>query len=61
MSLLTQVWDTAVGVARNIARAVLDTGWSVWHEVTDGARRRSWWLLVALVWLDGVLVAHWLL
>jgi len=61
MSLLTQAWDTAVGAARNACRLVLDTGWSVWHEVTDGAGRLSWWLLVGLVWLDGALVAHWLL
>ena len=61
MSLLTQVWDNVVIAAGNVARAVLDTGWSVWHEVVEGARRRSWWLLVALVWLDGVLVARWLL
>jgi hypothetical protein len=61
MSLLRKVWDCAVTGAANVWSVVLDVGWSVWHEVTEGHRRLSWWVLLALVWLDGVLVAHWLL
>ena len=61
MSLLRKVWDCAVTGAANVWSVVLDGGWAVWHEVTDGYRRLSWWALLGLVWLDGVLVAHWLL
>jgi len=61
MSLLRKVRDCAVTGAANVWRAVLDGGWALWHEVTEGCRRRSWWALVGLVWLDGVLFAHWLL
>ena len=61
MSLLRNVWDWSCGALRNVWRRALDVGWSVWHEVTEGASRLSWWLLLGLVWLDGVLFAHWLL
>ena len=61
MSLLRKVWDCAVTGAANVWRAALDGGWALWHEVTDGHRRLSWWVLLGLVWLDGVLCAHWLL
>jgi len=61
MSLLRKVWDCAVTGAANVWRAALDGGWALWHEVTDGHRRLSWWVLLGLAWLDGVLFAHWLL
>jgi hypothetical protein len=61
MSLLRKVWDCALNTAANAWRVALDGGWALWHEVTEGASRLSWWVLMVLVWLDGVLVAHWLL
>jgi hypothetical protein len=62
MSLLRSSWITsAATVVANVWRAVLDGGWALWHEVTDGYRRLSWWVLLGLAWLDGVLFAHWLL
>jgi hypothetical protein len=61
MSLLTKAWDWACTGLRNVCCAALDGGWALWHEVTDGCRRLSWWALLGLAWLDGVLFAHWLL
>ena len=61
MSLLRKVWDCAVAGVGHLWNTVLDGGWALWHEVTDGAGRFSRWVLLGLVWLDGILVAHWLL
>ena len=61
MSLLRKVWDCAVAGVGHLWKTVLDGGWALWHEVTDGSGRFSWWVLLGLVWLDGVLFAHWLL
>jgi hypothetical protein len=61
MSLLRKVWDCATTGVGHLWRLALDGGWAMWHEVRDGASRLSWWVLVGLVWLDGVLFAHWLL
>ena len=60
MSLLTQAWDYVRTAAGHVWNVALDLGWSVWHEVTDGASRLSWWLLLGLVWLDGLVVGWWL-
>jgi len=27
----------------------------IWNEVVHGERRVTWWLLIAMVWLDGLL------
>jgi|TARA_Y100000034_G_C6753209_1_gene334988 hypothetical protein len=61
MSLLTKVLDCARTGLGHLGKVVVDGGWALWHEVTDGHRRLSWWVLLGLVWLDGLLVAHWLL
>lgn len=45
---------------RNVWSAVLDGGWALWHEVEEGASRLSWWVLVGLVWLDGLALGWWL-
>jgi hypothetical protein len=45
---------------RNVWSAVLDGGWSLWHEVEEGARRLSWRALVGLVWLGGLALGWWL-
>jgi len=60
MSLLTKAWNYARTAAGHVWDVVLDVGWSVWNEVKDGATRLSWWLLVGLVWLDGLAVGWWL-
>jgi hypothetical protein len=60
MSLLTKAWNCARTAAGYVWDVVLDVGWSVWNEVKDGAMRLSWWLLVGLVWLDGLAVGWWL-
>jgi len=60
MNLLRKAWDCAVTAAGNVWNVVLDVGWSLWQEVVDGANRLSWWLLVGLVWLDGLALGWWL-
>ncbi len=60
MSLLRKVWDCAVTGAANVWGLVLDVGWSVWSEIREGASRASWWVLVGLVWLDGLALGWWL-
>jgi len=60
MSLLTKVWDCARTGLNNVWSAALDGGWALWHEVTTGASRLSWWILVGLVWLDGLTLGWWL-
>ena len=59
-NLLCKVWDTALGAAGLAWRRVLDVGWALWREVTEGASRASWWLLIVLAWLDG-LITGWLI
>ena len=61
MSLLRKVWARAVTGVGHLWRLVLDGGWALWQEVREGCRRLSWWVLLGLVWLEGALVAHWLL
>jgi hypothetical protein len=60
MSLLRKVWDCTVTGVSHAWRALLDVGWAVWSEITDGARRLSWWALLGLVWLDGLALGWWL-
>ena len=60
MSLLRKTWDCALTCATNVWGLVLDVGWSVWSEVTEGVPRASWWVLLGLVWLDGLALGWWL-
>jgi len=60
MSLLRKVRDCAVTGAANVWNAILDVGWSLWGELQDGIPRLSWWLLVGLIWFDGLALGWWL-
>jgi len=60
MSLLTKARDCTRTCLRHLWNAALDGGWSLWHEVTSGANRLSWWVLLGLVWLEGLAVGWWL-
>lgn len=51
-----KVWSLVPG-ALNLVGAVLT---SLWDEVVDGHHRLSWWGLLALVWLEGLIAAWWL-
>jgi len=48
----------SVGVV--VWRLVSNTIYALWEEIHEGAGRASWWLLVGLVWLDGMIAALWL-
>ena len=60
MSLLTKTWDCARTAVTHLWNGALDMGWSVWNEVSDGARRLSWWILLGLVWIEGLAMGWWL-
>jgi hypothetical protein len=60
MSLLTKTWDCARTVVTHLWNGALDVGWSVWNEITEGAYRLSWWVLLCLVWFEGLAVGWWL-
>jgi len=60
MSLLTKAWDCTRTCLGHLWKVVVDGGWALWHEVTTGASRLSWWILVGLVWLDGLTLGWWL-
>ena len=60
MSLLTNAWNFTRTALGHVWDAALDLGWSVWNEVQDGVSRRSWWLLLGLVWLSGAVAHAWL-
>jgi hypothetical protein len=61
MNVLSKLWNGCLSAGGHAWSVALNVGWSVWHEVTDGVRRLSWWLLLGIVWIEGALVAHWLL
>ena len=61
MNLLRNAWDWSLTALGHIWDGVMDIGWSLWTEIQDGSSRLSWWLLMILVWLDGVLMAKWFL
>ena len=60
MNVLSKLWNCTATGASHAWNLALDVGWSVWSEVSDGARRLSWWVLLGLVWLDGLAVGWWL-
>jgi hypothetical protein len=60
MSLLTKVCAFARTAVGHLWHTTLDMGWSVWSEITAGARRLSWWVLLGLVWFEGLAVGWWL-
>jgi hypothetical protein len=55
-----KIEESKMDLLRNVWSAVLDGGWALWHEVEEGASRLSWWVLVGLVWLDGLALGWWL-
>ena len=60
MDLLKRAAAAVLGVVPRLARWGLAQARGVWHEIVDGHHRLSWYLLLALVWLDGVIVAWWM-
>ena len=61
MDLLKRAVSAVCGVVPAVLNQVRNRVLGVWDEVVANHHRLDWWLLLALVWLDGVLVAHWLL
>mgnify|MGYP001175674910 CR=1 FL=1 len=60
MDILQRVWGTVLNGARKVGSLLSVPVLALWDEVVDGASRLSWWLLLALVWLDGVVASWWL-
>ena len=60
MDLLKRMASAVLGVVPRIARWKMEQARGVLREIVDGHHRLSWYLLLALVWLDVVIVAWWM-
>ena len=60
MDTLQRAWGAVLNGARKVGSLLSVPVLALWDEVVDGASRLSWWLLLALVWLDGVVASWWL-
>lgn len=60
MDILQRAWGTVLNGVRKVGSLLSVPVLALWDEVVDGAPRLSWWLLLALVWLDGVVASWWL-
>jgi phage-related protein len=60
MDLLKRAASAVCGVVPAVLNLVRNRVLGVWDEVATGHHRLDWWLLLALVWLDGLACGWWL-
>ena len=60
MDWMKRMASKVLGLVPCALSCAVDALKGVWGEIVDGHHRLSWYLLLALVWLDGVIAAWWL-